>query len=91
MLETKPVFIIKKYYSILTAAIVVEAVAYLVSLTDTVIAGHMLGNEAMAAIGLVSPLLSISTFLSSIIYSGFWGRKIRSDSGCTGIGKIAFT
>ena len=70
MEQTKPVFLIQKYRSILGAVIVVEAVTYLVSLTDTLIAGNMISNEAMAAIGLVAPLLSAATFVTSVINTG---------------------
>ena len=70
MKETKPLFIIKKYRSILRAAIIVEAVNFLVSLTDGVIAGNAVGAEAFAAIGLLAPFLSVSTFLASIVNSG---------------------
>ena len=70
MQQTKPMFIIKKYKSILWAAIIVEAVNYIVSLTDSIIAGNMLGSEALAAIGLNAPFLAFSTFLASIVNSG---------------------
>ena len=70
MNETKPAFIINKYRSILFAAIIVEAVGFIVSLTDSVVAGLFLGEETFAAVGLMSPFLSASTFLSSIINTG---------------------
>ena len=52
------------------AAVVVESVNYIVSLTDSIIAGNMLGEDALVAIGLLAPLLSLSLFMSSIINSG---------------------
>ena len=70
MNETKPAFIINKYRSILFAAIIVEAVGFIVSLTDSVVAGLFLGEETFAAVGLMSPFLSASTFLTSIINTG---------------------
>lgn len=70
ILETKPIFIIKKYRSILRAAIIVEAVDYIVSLTDSVVAGNIIGTDAFAVIGLIAPFVSISLFLSSIVNSG---------------------
>lgn len=70
MQETKPRFIIKKYHAILRAAIIVEAVSFIVSLTDSIIAGNAIGDEAFAAIGLLSPFLSIATFLGAIINTG---------------------
>lgn len=50
MQETKPRFIIKKYHSILRAAIIVETVGFIVSLTDSIIAGNFISDEAFAAI-----------------------------------------
>ena len=70
MRETRPVFIINKYRSIFRAAIIIEAVSFIVSLTDGIIAGNVLGAEALAAIGLLAPFVSISTFFSSIINTG---------------------
>lgn len=70
MQQTKPLFLIRKYRSILTAAITVEAVNYIVSLTDSIVAGNMLGNEALTGIGVLSPFLLFSFFVSSIIISG---------------------
>ena len=70
MEQTKPLFIIRRYRSILTAAIIVEAVNYIVSLTDSIVAGNLVNSSALAAIGLFAPFLSFITFLSSIIISG---------------------
>ena len=70
MEQSKPIFLIQKYRSILGAAIVVEAVTYIVSLTDTLIAGNMVNNEAMAAVGLVAPLISAESFVTSVINTG---------------------
>ena len=70
MNETRPAFIIQKYRSILRAAIIVEAVNFIVSLTDGIVAGNAIGAEAFAAIGLFAPFLSVSTFLASIVNTG---------------------
>lgn len=37
MQQTKPFFILKKYRSILRAAIIIEAVNFIVSLTDSIV------------------------------------------------------
>ena len=66
----KPAFLIRKYHRILRAAIVVEAITYLASLTDSVVAGHAIGAEALAAVNLVSPMLLIITFLGGAINTG---------------------
>ena len=68
--KLKESFLGRKYMSILRASVLVEAVAYIVSLTDTLVAGNMLGTAALSAVGLVAPLVGISTFLMSIINSG---------------------
>ena len=70
MNETKPFFIIKKYRSILRATLIIEAVNFFVSLTDSIIAGNAVGAEAFAAIGLLAPFLSIATFFASIVNTG---------------------
>lgn len=68
--QTKPFFLIRKYRSILFAAVVVEVVSYLVSLTDSIVAGNIIGPEALAAVGLLTPFLSAATFLCSIFNTG---------------------
>ena len=65
-----PTFLINKYKSILRAAIVIEAACCLVSFTDSLVSGNMLGSEALSAVGLVSPLMSVGTFIASVINSG---------------------
>ena len=70
MQQTKPVFIIKKYRSILKAAIIIEAVNFIISLTDSIIAGNAVGAQAFAAIGLLAPFLSISVFISTFVCTG---------------------
>lgn len=52
------------------AAVIVEAVNFIVSLTDSIVASNFLGADAFAAIGLISPFLSVSTFLTSIVNTG---------------------
>ena len=70
MQQTKPFFIIKKYRSILIATIIVEAINYIVSLTDSIVAGSAVNKQAFAAIGLVAPFLSVSVFLATIVSTG---------------------
>ena len=53
MKETKPRVILKKYQSILGAALIVEIVSFAVSLTDSVVAANVIGLDAFTAIGLV--------------------------------------
>ena len=71
MIQSKePLFLIKKYKSILRAAIVVEAASCLVSFTDSLVSGNMLGTDALSAVALVSPLMSVGSFISCVINSG---------------------
>ena len=52
------------------AAVVIELVAYLVSLTDALIAGRFISSTALTAIGLMAPLQFTIAFLSAAINSG---------------------
>ena len=70
MEQTKPLVILRKYRSILFAAAIVEAVTFLVSLTDSIVAGNMVSDTAFTAIGLMAPFASISTFLAATVNSG---------------------
>ena len=70
MNQTKPLFIIKRYREILLASLVIESVDFLISLTDTIIAGNLISKEALTAVGLVSPIILITSFISTIIHSG---------------------
>lgn len=70
MKQTRPLVLLKKYQSILIAAMVVEGVTFLVSLTDTIVAGNVIGADALMAIGLVAPIFTITTFLTATINSG---------------------
>lgn len=44
MQETKPRLILKRYRSILIASMIVEVVTFIVSLTDSIIAGQRCGH-----------------------------------------------
>lgn len=54
----------RKFYSLLAAATLEMTVDYLVRLSDNIIAGNMLGEDALAGIGLVSPVMSVLSFLA---------------------------
>lgn len=70
MQQTRPRFIIKKYRSILFAALAIEAVNFIVSLTDSIVAGNAVDAEALAAIGLITPLITIAVFLATVVNTG---------------------
>lgn len=68
--QTKPVFLIQKFRSILSASMAVEMVCFLITLTDSLVAGNMIGSETLIAVGALAPLLPVATFISSLINSG---------------------
>ncbi len=70
MQQTRPRFIIKKYRSILFAALAIEAVNFIVSLTDSIVAGNAVDAEALAAIGLITPLITVAVFLATVVNTG---------------------
>lgn len=70
MEQTKPLLLIRKYRSILLAAVIVETVSFLVDLSDTIIGANVIGTDALDAIGLLAPFFSVSTLLCAIINSG---------------------
>ncbi|MBP3270612.1 MAG: hypothetical protein J6M17_00105 [Ruminococcus sp.] len=66
----RPDVILKKYRSILFSALAVELVTFIVSLMDPVIAGSRIGLDALSAISLFSPFISVSTFVAAVINTG---------------------
>ena len=68
--QTKSRFINRKYRSILKASLAVEGASFLVTFTDSLIAGNLAGTEALAAVSLAAPFAFITTFLASVINSG---------------------
>ena len=65
-----PYVILGKYRSLLLSALVVEAVTFLVSLTDSLVAGNVVNADAFAAIGLMTPFFFVSSFFAATINSG---------------------
>ncbi len=49
---------------------IVEAVNFIVSLTDSIVAGSFISADAFTAIGLIIPFATVSIFFSTIIYTG---------------------
>ncbi|MBQ3392207.1 MAG: hypothetical protein IJG52_02205 [Lachnospiraceae bacterium] len=63
MSEGKPIFIIKKYRSILWAAVVVESVSFIVSLTDGIVAGNLIGLRALEGVTIFAiNVFAVSSF-----------------------------
>ncbi len=70
MNETEPLVVLRRYHAILLSALIVEVISFVVSLTDTIIAGNIVGESAFAAVSLVAPLFTISIFITAVINSG---------------------
>ena len=68
--ETKPLVLMEKYRSILLSAVTVEIMTFMASLTDSIIAGNLIGLEALSAISLFSPFILVSSFAAAVINSG---------------------
>lgn len=68
--ETKPLVLMEKYRSILLSAVTVELMTFAASLTDSIIAGNLIGLEALSAISLFSPFILVSSFGAAVINSG---------------------
>ena len=57
----------ERFKSILTAATVAMATSYLLVLSECIIAGNMIGEEAVAAIALVAPVIPFLQFIGEMI------------------------
>ena len=60
----------ERFKSILTAATVAMATSYLLVLSECIIAGNMIGEEAVAAIALVAPIIPFLQFIGEMIAAG---------------------
>ena len=60
----------ERFKSILTAATVAMATSYLLVLSECIIAGNMIGEEAVAAIALVAPVIPFLQFIGEMIAAG---------------------
>ena len=57
----------ERFKSILTAATVAMATSYILVLSECIIAGNMIGEEAVAAIALVAPVIPFLQFIGEMI------------------------
>ena len=62
--------ILERFKSILTAATFSMATSYLLVLSECIIAGNMIGEEAVAAIALVAPVIPFLQFIGEMIAAG---------------------
>ena len=70
MSETKPLLLFRKYRSLFNAALTIELVLFSVTLTDTVVAANVVGQDALSAVGLLAPFIAIAQFIAAAVNSG---------------------
>lgn len=67
---TSVTFGVKKFKSLLLAGSFTVLANYFVRLSDTVVAGNLLGPDALAGINMVTPILAAVSFLSGLVSTG---------------------
>lgn len=60
----------KRFKSVFVASIASMAISYVLMLTDNVVAGQFVGEEAVAAMTLVAPLMMLMFFISYMVADG---------------------
>lgn len=60
----------KRFKSVFVASIASMSISYVLILTDNVVAGQFVGEEAVAAMTLVSPIMTLIFFLSYMVADG---------------------
>ena len=70
MQETKKTFLRKKFNSMLVGGTLTSVLVTVMMLSDTIIAGFTLGEDAVAAINLVTPMYSLAAFFGTIVSIG---------------------
>ena len=66
----KSSFGVKKFKALLVAGTFTVIANYVVRLTDAIVAGNMIGADALAGVNLASPILSAVAFLAGLIATG---------------------
>ncbi len=64
------VFAVEKFKSLLLAGSFTVLASYVVRLTDSLIAGNLLGADALAGVNLASPFLSAVSFCAGLVATG---------------------
>ena len=68
--KRQPTMMSKKFYSMLLGGTLTYMVVSLLLMSDSVIAGAVIGPDAVAGVTLVTPLYSLAAFFASIISLG---------------------
>lgn len=77
----KRVFGVEKFKGLLLAGSFATLVEFLMGLSDSIVAGNMLGEEALAGINLLSPVMAGVTFFAGLIGVGM-GIHYAYETGC---------
>ena len=67
----KKTVISTRFWSMFTSAMVAMTLSYILMLSDNIVAGQFINDDAVAAMSLVFPLMTILFFLSYLIADGF--------------------
>ena len=60
----------QRFKSVFVASIASMTISYVLILTDNIVAGQFVGDEAVAAMTLVSPIMTLIFFLSYMVADG---------------------
>ena len=66
----KPSLAIKKFNELIVASSLTMAVSFLMLLIDTILAGNILGENAISAVNIVTPIYAFANFIAGIIGLG---------------------
>ena len=66
----KPTMMSKKFYSMLLGGTLTMMVVSIMLMSDSIIAGAVIGSDAVAGVTLVTPLYSLAAFFGSLISLG---------------------
>jgi len=69
-MQRRKIFGVEKFKALLLAGSFTVLASYVVRLSDSIIAGRLLGENAFAGVNLVGPCLSIVSFLAGLIATG---------------------
>ena len=68
--KKQPALMSKKYYSMLLGGTLTMMVVSILLMSDSIVAGAVIGPDAVAAITLVTPLYALGAFFGSVISMG---------------------
>ena len=57
-----------RFYSVLVASMASMTINYIMTLTDNIVAGHIIGTQAVEAMTLIIPITTFLFFMSFLIW-----------------------